>query len=161
MEFLTVSIALWGVVLYSLRVAVVGNPLYVMVRRATPDLLFRAEQVMREGRDTANDVERGFMRRVSRFMMLEFVAFAGEIGVLLYFLRDPRFGWIAGALLAKNVILLGVSFGFVRRLYRGDGMFDRFLNLPPWYVWTDRLSALASGLGLLAVFLAFNRVLRW
>lgn len=160
MHLLPLSIGLWCLVIYSLRVAFFGNPLYQGVVACEGEFLQRAEQILTGHREPANEAEAGFMRRFSRLTILEFAAFLAEVGLLAYLLWQWRVVWLCAVLLAKNlvVILLGIAFTQKRT---EQGVFRSLLKLPAWYVRVDRLSALVSGIGLLVTFLVVNGVLPW
>jgi len=160
MGVLALSIGLWCLVMYSLRVAFFGNPLYQTVVESEQGLLRRAEQMLAERRAPASDAEAAFMRRFSRLTLLEFGAFLAEVGLLAFFLWRRTVVWVCAVLLAKNlvVIILGI---FMARRHAAHGVFRSLLKLPPWYIWVDRAAALVSGIGLLVTLLVVNRVLPW
>ena len=158
MGILALSIGLWCLAIYCLRVALLGNPLYQIVVQGGQGLLTRAEQMLEDRRAPASDAEVMFMRRFSRLTLLEFAAFLGEVGLLFFLLWRRTLVWICAVLLVKNlaVIILGI---FMARRHAAHGVFRSLLQLPAWYVWVDRTAALVSGIGLLVTFLVVNRVL--
>jgi hypothetical protein len=86
-------------------------------------------------------------------------AFILEVGSLITLLIAARMVWLAAVLLVKNGVLIVLSIGIARSLRREKGLFESLRCLPVWLVWTDRLSALASGIGFLLFFLGLNGLL--
>ena len=160
MGILFISIALWSVVLYSLRVALFGNPLYLCIVQAHPDLLVRADQVARQAREPADAGETAFLQQFSRLTLLGAVVFMLETALLVYLLATHQLVWLSSLLLLKNVLLVAISLSYANQADH-DGLFRSLLNVPRWVVLLDRISALASGLGLLVAFLHVNGIQFW
>lgn len=156
---LIVSLISWVLVVYSVRVAGWGNPLYLCLRQASDAERGRVQQVVSEGRLPATPGEQVLVQRCSRLVMLELVAFVAEMGLLVWLLGSERLRWLAVALLAKNLILAAVSWRQSRR-YRDGGAMDGLARLPRWMVWLDRGSALVSAAGCLVIFLDVNHLLK-
>lgn len=152
-----ISLGMWGVAVYSLRVACCGNPLYVTVLRAEGAVLREAERVMAGQREPGDAAEAAFLRAFSRYTLLELAVFGGEVGLLAYLLWGRRLVWLAALLLVKDLLLVAVAAGLARRRV-GTGVFRSLRELPAWYLWLDRGSALLSGLGFLAAFLTLNNL---
>lgn len=155
---LAVSVCLWCLVVYSLRVALLGNPLYLSVLAAGQDLRFRADQIVMEGRSPANEAEILFMRRFSRLTVLELVAITGEVAVIVYLLWGGILAWLCWFLLAKNAGMIAFSVAMAKSRHAQKGMFETLRGLPGWYIWLDRLSAGVTAVGLLLAFLAVNHI---
>jgi len=160
MTYFLFNLSLWSLVVYSLRVAVLGNPLHQCVVEATPEELQRAEQITLEGRDPVSDTEIDFVRRFSRLTMLEFAAFLLEMGLLIYLVVMNQWFWLSLGLLLKNMLVLGLSAGYARAVIAGN-LFQSLRHLPVWYLWLDRGSALISAVGLLILFLMANQLSFW
>ncbi len=160
-SILGASLAVWPLVLYSLRTAVVGDPLCLTVDRADGALLRRVSRAVAGDAGGLSDAETAFLRRFTRLGLLEMAASLAEVAALIYLLAHRLLPWLALGLLAKNFALLLFNLWYVRR--RGGGrpdIFEQLRTLPAWYRWMDRASALLSALGLLAMFLAVNGVFR-
>lgn len=154
---LGLSVVVWLLALYSLRVAVFGDPLCAAVAGADAALLRRAGLVMRGGdAPGAGAPEAVFLRRFTRLGMLELAASLAEVATLAFLLRYRMLPWLAVALLAKTFVLLALEMWFVRRRRAAADIFEQLRRLPAWYLWLDRGAALASALGLVAMFLAVN-----
>ena len=151
------SCCLWGVVVYSLRVAVWGNPLYLCLKRADPELLERAEQVVLGAGITPTEDEAVFVRTFGRLTILELVLFVLEVGLLIFLWMQETVVWLCLSLLAKDLVLIALS-AAVAQSRTQSGPFVSLLELPPWMIWTDRLSALASGAGFMVLFLSVNKI---
>jgi len=157
---LIVSISMWAVVVYSIRVAVFGNPLYVCVVDADLSLLESLEDVATGRRSAAAGEESVFLRHFSRLTLLELVMFVLEVGFFFYAYAARLVQWLALLLLAKDAVLVALSVAVARRQAE-DGLFLSLRLLPSWLVWGDRLSALASGVGAFVFFLAVNGIGPW
>jgi hypothetical protein len=156
-SILGASLAVWPLVLYSLRVALVGDPLCLTVARADGALLQRVGRVVAGDAGEVSEAEAAFLRRFTRLGLLEMAASLAEVAVLVYLLVHRLLPWLACALLAKNFALLLLNMWYVRRNRRGKAdIFEQLRTLPAWYRSLDRGSALLSALGLLAMFLAVN-----
>lgn len=153
-----VSLISWVLLVYSVRVAGWGNPLYLRIRQASDAERFRIQQVASEGRLPASPGEQLLVQSFSRLVILEFVAFAAEMGLLVWLLGSDRLRWLAIALLAKNLMLAALSWHHARQ-FRDTGVMDCLARLPGWLVWLDRGSALLSAAGCLVIFLDVNHLL--
>lgn len=157
---LVLSIGLWCVVLYNLRVAFWGNPLYLHLMRTDAEFLRRAEEVATGVRPAAATPELQFLRQFARLTLLELVMFLLEVGLLVSLWLSRTMQWLSAGLLMKNLLLLAVSAAMARALTR-DSLFESLLGLPAWLIRTDRLAALISGAGGLVLFLAVNGIILW
>ena len=144
-------------VVYSLRVALWGNPLYLCLKRADPKLLERAEQVVLGSGITPTEDEALFVRTFGRLTLLELFLFLLEVGLLVYLWVQETVLWLTVSLFAKDLVLIALS-AAVAQSRTQSGPFVSLLELPSWMVWVDRLSALVSGAGFLVLFLSVNRI---
>lgn len=155
-ELLLQSICLWGVALFSLRVALTGNPLHGLIARTDPEFLSKVETVLSGERSPEpRSAELLFLRRFSRLVLLELLVVGVEVGLLVFFILDGRLAGLAWVLLAKDIAMLGLG-GLGAATVREAGLFASILNLPRWMVGADRLSALVSGVGFVVFLLAVN-----
>ena len=149
-------LAMWAVVIYSLRIAVFGNPLPQLVARQSTELLNYLDQRMESRGISLEPVgeEADFIRRFSRSALIEILAFTIEIGLLLFFIfiwefEHEFFFWLCVGLLCKNLAVFGFSWHYSRIWPKQEGLFKHLLNLPGWLKHLDRASASLSA----AVFL--------
>ncbi len=160
MSVLFLSIVVWSLALYSLRVALAGDPLCVSVYRADEGLLKRVGRVVMEGMEPAAEDEIQFLRRFTRLGVLELVVSLVELVMLLYVvmqIKTPWLVWLAWGLLFKNFALLLLNWLYLRRKRLPDtSIFEQLLALPRWYLWLDRAAAFASGAGFILIILALN-----
>ena len=160
MAVLFFSIVVWSLALYSLRVALAGDPLCISVNRADGELLKRVGRVVMEGMDPAAEDEIRFLRRFTRLGALELVVSLVELAMLLYVvtrIQTPWLVWLAWGLLFKNFALLLLNWLYMRHRRQPDtSIFEQLLALPRWYLWLDRASAFASGVGFILVILVLN-----
>ena len=150
-----IGIGAWCVVIFSIRVAVFGNPIHLLVCRADPDVLSAAEEIARHGSAERVTDERVFvlLRRFSRLTLLELGVFLLEVGLLIFLLTSRILFWLSAALLAKNLFALGVSMYYARRQSPGTGLLESLRDLPRGVVLMDRVSSLVSAAGFVVVFL--------
>lgn len=154
---LLLSIGLWCVVVYSLRIGVFGNPLYRHIAGVDPELLRRIDAFTNAGELPQTSAEAAFLKRFSRLTLLELGAFVLEIGLLTALWHQGRLVWLCLALLLKNLALFAGSVMLARGGPR-DGLFGSLLTLPEWLIRLDRASAWVSGVGCLILFLAINEI---
>ncbi len=155
-----VSLALWIVVVYSARVAAMGNPLYNHVANAGTDMMRQAELIIASGQPVRNQEQYLFLRRFSRLTMLGMAMFVLEMLLLLYLWSTRTMTWLTLGLVAKNMVGLLVSLGMARSSV-AENMFQNLLTLPRWLILADRGSALLSGAGCLILFLTVNGISPW
>ena len=70
---LLISIGLWCVVVFSSRVAFLGNPLYLHIVRTAPEALERLDELALAGASPTQQEDVEFMRRFMRLFWLELV----------------------------------------------------------------------------------------
>ncbi len=154
---LALSILEWIVVVFSLRIAVAGNPIFTLLSQADPAAVERVDALTAgpgpESLPTEEDVR--FLRTFMRWTLTELVLFLIEVGLLIYLLWIDTLPGLCAILLGKNLAVVALSFHIARQ-QDGPGLFGALCRLPRWLIWTDRLSALASGVGFLVLFLAAN-----
>lgn len=154
------SLVLWIVVVYSVRVAVFGNPLYRMVQTADATLLARVEAATAGEINEVTEDELRFLRRFSRLGVLEMLMVFVELvvfGALWWVGTHPL---LSMGLFLKNIAMLGLSI-VLAYVYMADGVFEALLGLPRWTGLVDRLSALVSGAGALLILLSINGMSLW
>lgn len=157
---LLLTIGLWFVVVLSFRVVLFGNPLYRQLVHADRDLLAGVEEVVNQEKDRATEDEMHFLRRFSRLTLLELAAFLLEIALLFVLYAMDVLIWLTVALLVKNALLLIVS-ALVARRRTDHRVLAGLVDLPGWLIWSDRASALLSGVGCFLLFLAVNGIKPW
>jgi hypothetical protein len=159
---LLLSMTLWCVVVYSFRVAVFGNPLYLQLARAEPDVLDRVEAVTLGQVPEPRPAEILFLRRFSRAVVLELAVFVLEMVLFTYLWLTRVMPWLSFLLLAKNLMLVALSASMAGASSAVDErLFRRLQSLPPWLIRLDRASAMVSGAGSLALFLNVNGIGPW
>jgi hypothetical protein len=147
-------------VVYSVRVAVLGNPLFRMVQRADATLLARVEAATSGELSEITEDELLFLRRFSRLGLLEMLMVLVELlvfGALWWVDTLPA---LSLGLFLKNIAMLGFSI-VLAYVYMADGLFEALLCLPRWTGVVDRLSALISGAGALVILLSINGISPW
>ena len=157
---LSASVALWFIVVYSARVAFLGNPLYRMVEQADATLLARVEAATTGDLNEVTEDELRFLRRFSRLGMLEMLMVAVELVVFSALWWADVVPMPSLMLFLKNVAMLGLSI-VLAYVHMADGVFGALLALPKWVALTDRASASVSAAGALLILLIVNDVALW
>ena len=157
---LTVSVALWFVIVYSTWIATLGNPLYRQVAEADATLLTRADAVTTGELQDVTEDEVRFLQRFSRLGLMELAMVLVEVSVFGFLWWVDRSPVLSLGLFAKDFAMLGLS-AVVAHIYTGEGIFLALLGLPRWIVVADRLSAAASAVGALILLLAINGFPIW
>jgi hypothetical protein len=149
------------VVVLSARVAIWGNPLYLLLERTDSHVLQKADQIALEKRPPDGDGEVAFLRSFSRLTLLELGVFVLELALLVTLWVRGTMPNLSVGLLFKNLLMVLVSAGMARGNTDDKGMFESLRALPPWLVLGDRLSALISAAGCLLLFLTVNQLNWW
>ncbi len=157
---LLVSIGLWCVVVFSLRVVVWGNPLCVLLNQTDRRVLEGADQITRRNRAPADEREVEFLRQFSRLTLLELGVFVMGVSLLVFLWVSGVLVWLSLGLLVKDLCLVILS-AILARSRSEDSLFASLVNLPPWLMLTDRLSSLISAAGFLVLFLSVNNLGWW
>ena len=154
---LVLRISLWIVALASLRVALLGNPVYRLLKCAPPPLLQRLDQIAAGEAQPETETEIVFLKKFWQLMLVGLALIVMEVSLLTYLWVSQTLGWLALGILAKNLVLIAFSASFMQ-VYVEDGLFQSLLSLPRWLVVSDRLSALISGCAFVVFFLAVNGI---
>lgn len=150
------SICLWFVIVYSVRVAVCGNPAFVHVVRADSLLLARAEALAAGESVEAGEAEIIFLRRFFMFSLLELVMFLLEVVVLAILWWKDVWPILTFSLLVKDCATVALSLIATWFSLRG-GVFEAVLSLPRSIVLAERASAGISAVGSIFLFVFINR----
>lgn len=152
---LLIGIGAWCVVIFSIRVALFGNPIYRLLQNASAGTLSDAERIARNASSGSEVDDQAFalLKNFSRLTLLELGVFLLEIALLIYLLVSRTLFGLSIALLAKNMVALGVSMYYARRQSLDRGLLESLRDLPRSVVVMDRLSSLVSALGFVVVFL--------
>ncbi len=157
-------LAIWVVLIFSLRVALFGNPLHRLVSRQPPQLLEHLDRRM-EGKALPPDLsepEADFVRRFSRLAVLELVLLILEIAILVFFLLSWDFTymayyWLCLAILLKNILSFFLSWFYSQsRRRRETGLFRQLMQAPVWLRRLDRLSAALSAAAFILLLLKIS-----
>ncbi|NOY79372.1 MAG: hypothetical protein GXP31_00050 [Kiritimatiellaeota bacterium] len=158
---LALSILEWLVVVFSLRIAVMGNPVFTLLSRADPAAIERMDAMTAgpgpQSLPAAEDIR--FLRTFMRWTLIELVLFLVEVGLLVYLLWTDILPLLCAILLGKDLAMVALSF-YIARQQEGPGLFGALCRLPRWLIWTDRISALTSGAGFLVLFMAANGLIK-
>ncbi len=151
---------MWTVIVYSLYIAIRGNPLPRLVAEQPVELLEHLDQQFeaRGGAPEAGGSTADFIRRFSRSALFELLAFVLELGLLFFLVLAWEFEvafyfWLCVALLLKNLAAFGFSWNYSRSMRHSQGLFKHLLRIPSWVGMLDRLSAALSAAGFILLLL--------
>jgi len=159
---LIVSILAWAVFIYSARVAIRGNPLWVLMRRLSAEELQECDRLLQgeaEDLEQAPAEVRQFLRTFARWSLAELFLFLLELGLLVFLWREQVLPGLCLGLLIKDVAVAGASIVVAIRLRRVEGLFALVVRIPGWLIVTDRASAAVSAVGFLVLVLGLNGLL--
>ena len=154
---IVISLLTWLIVIYSLKIVVVGNPAYDLVRSAPKAILKDAANYLEGDEIISDDSSSLFVQQFLRLTTITFVLFVVEIGILFYFiLKDPQLGipWI---ILVKNVIMVVLGYNAHRQV--NGNVFESILDIPSWAIFCERISYLITAAGFLFLFMIFNHLI--
>ncbi len=155
-----VSFGLWFVVVFGVRIAVWGNPLYRMVAEADASLLAGVDALVQGEVQEGTPEQLRFVRAFSQGVLLQLGMLCLELVLLTHLWWVKVLPALCLGLLLKD--LGGVSVGiWVARHRRERGALAAVRNAPGWLLSLERLSAALSALGALALFLTVNGMQPW
>jgi len=152
------SILLWLVLIYNLRVAVKGNPLATFLLNTDRQQLEKIENNTQRMQSSADEKSFRIIQRFSRLTLLELGTFLVEMFILIYLMYNDTMFPLCSAILVKNILMIGVSLGYARKIRSSASFMSSFHDLPEGLHIMDRISALISGIGLLYIFLELNNI---
>jgi len=142
---------------WSCRVTVFGNPLYLHLRSVDEDLLARVEEIVGGERAATTEPEVRFLQHFSRLTLLEIGVFILEVVLFTYLYLSGPLPTLAFVALSKDLLLLFASAYHARTQLR-EGVFASLLAFPPWLIVLDRVSAFLSGAAAFVLFWAVSRM---
>lgn len=159
---LIISILSWVVFIYSARVAIFGNPLWVLIQRTTPEERVKYDRLLQgetEDLMQAPAEMRAFLSTFGRWSLAELFLFLLELGLLVFLWRERVLPGLCLGLLIKDLAVAGASITVAIRLRRVEALFELTARIPGWLIVTDRASAAVSAVGFLLLVLGMNGLL--
>jgi hypothetical protein len=155
-----VSFALWFVVVFGLRIAAWGNPLYRMVAEAQLSLLEGVEALVLGQTEEGTPEQVRFVRAFSRRVLVQLGMLCIELAVLAHLWWIKVLPGLCLALLIKDIAAAGTGM-WVAHYHRERGVLAVVRNAPPWLLLVERASAGLSAAGALVLFLTVNGWRPW
>ena len=152
------SILLWLVLIYNLRVAIKGNPLANFLLNTERQQLEKVEGKTQRMQSPSDEKSLQILQNFSRLTLLELGAFLVEMAILLYLMYNDKMFFLCSALLVKNILAIAVSLLYAKKIRSSASFMSSFHELPKGLHIMDRISALVSGIGLLYIFLELNNI---
>jgi hypothetical protein len=155
-----VSFGLWFLVVFGVRIAVWGNPLYRMVADAEPALLAGVEALVLGQKPEGTPTELRFVRAFTRRVLLQLGLLCLELVVLVHLWWLKVMPVLCLVLLLKDLTAAGTGLWVAHR-HRERGILALVRNAPVWLLAAERSSAVVSAAGALILFLVVNGLQPW
>jgi hypothetical protein len=157
---IVVSFALWFVVVFGVRIAVWGNPLYRMVATAEVSLLTGVEALVLGQTEEGTPEQVRFVRAFSQGVLVQLGMLCLELAALAHLWWISVLPRLCLALLLKDLTAAGTGMWVAHR-HRERGVLSVVRNAPAWLLLVERLSAGISAVGALVIFLTVNELRPW
>ncbi|MDP7397533.1 MAG: hypothetical protein QGF67_17350 [Lentisphaeria bacterium] len=148
------SLVIWLILIYSLRISIVGSPEYTLVRDVPPAVLDEAAACLDERVEPDDDDCRTFLQRFMHLSILKLVLFLLELVVAWVLLAQDIGRRLAWFIVVKNLGMLCIS--NLRSRIAGQNVFDAVMDRPRWLASCERGYYLVSAGCLLYLFLQLN-----
>jgi len=155
-----VSFALWFVVVFGVRIAVWGNPLYRMVAEARIPLLEGVEALVLGQVEEGTPEQVRFVRAFSQRVLVQLGMLCLELAILVHLWWTKVMPVLCVALLVKDLASAGTGMWVAHR-HRERGALAAVRNAPAWLLLLERAGAAVSAAGALVLFLTVNDVRPW
>ena len=155
-----VSFGLWFIVVFGVRIAVWGNPLYRMVVEAEPALLMGVEALVLGQKPDGTPSELRFVRSFTQRVLLQLGMLCLELVVLAHLWWVKVMPLLCLLLLLKDLAAAGAGLWVAHR-DRERGVLAVVRNAPVWLLAAERCSAIVSAVGALVLFVVVNRLRLW
>lgn len=155
-----VSFGLWFVVVFGVRIAIWGNPLYRMVAEADVALLKGVEALVLGHKPEGTPAELHFVRNFTQRVLTQLGMLCLELVVFAHLWWVRILPLLCLTLLLKDLAAAGTGVWVARR-DRERGVLAVVRNAPLGLLAAERLSAALSGVGALILFLTVNGMRPW
>jgi hypothetical protein len=154
---LLLSISIWVILVYSLKVSISGNPAYLLVRTVPPPTLKRAADCLESEMMPEDEYIYLFIKKFFRLIAVGSVLFFMEFAIIIYFIyTQPNF-YIPWLILFKNLAMLGLGYSLHRE--KNENIFESVRQLPVWAMRWERISYLVTAGCFLFLFLVVNKLI--
>lgn len=150
-----VSLLIWLIVIYSLRVSLRGNPEYRLVTTAPESFLDEAATCLDERVEPEDDEIRDFLQKFLHLSLIRMAFFILEIAVAWIILAKDMGQWLMWVIVAKNAVI--ICFWHFRSR-TPENVFSSVKEMSTAVLRWEKLSYLLSACCLLYVFLAINNL---
>ena len=145
-----VAIAIWIVLVFSLRVSLFGNPTYTMVCSAPDTLIEKAGVCLVEESAPEDDETRSFLAKFVRWSIASFVLIFLELAVSVYFLFAHPLFFVPWLIVAKYVIVIQFAMGIE---WEDEAtIFEQIQRMPKSLIQCERVVCFLTALGFIALF---------
>ena len=154
---LLLSISIWVILVYSVKVFVTGNPAYILVKDIPAGMLKQATDCLEDEMMPENENVYLFIKKFFRLTALTCILFFLEFAVILYFISEQPKLIIPWFILAKNIVMLGIGYNLHQN--SSDNIFQAIQEIPPWAMRWERISYLISAICFLFLFMLVNKLI--
>ncbi len=154
---LLLSISIWIIVVYSVKVFAMGNPAYILVKEVPGDLLNQAMDCLESEIMPDDEIVYLFIKKFFRLTALACLLFIVEFAIALYFIFEQPNFYVAWFILTKNIFMLIV--GYKLHKNSSGNIFEAVQQIPHWAMLWERISYLISAACFLFFFLRINNLL--
>lgn len=155
-----ISVLVWIVAVFSLRMAIMGNQLSKVVKGLSEEDLDRLDKVAQEGTLPRHPGDEEVLRKFSWLALIDMSGFFLETALAFYFLVGEGEKLLA-IVLIKNGIVMFLSIMISGRLVPKDGhLFSSIRKMPRWLLAIDRLSAAISAMIFIFLFLVVAGIVK-
>ena len=151
------NVAIWGVAVYSLKIAFFGRPVLSLLDTSPKPLLEQVAVALdpdgpeSEWGDDVNE----FLKKLARFSLFSTGVLAVEYILCIYFLSISYVDWVAWFLVVKNLVFLYLSIHFQRNSNESNPIYA-LLAIPAWAIRWERIGCLAGALCLVVEMIKLN-----
>ena len=154
---LMLSICVWIVLVYSIKVSISGNPAYYLVKQTPALILNEAASCLESEMVPDNENIYSFIKMFFRLTAFACILFVLEIGVAIYFIySDPKLS-VPWFILIKNLLMLALGHSLHHK--DEENVFESVRRLPKWAMRWERISYVATSVCFLYLLLLVNNLL--
>ncbi len=155
---LLLSLSIWVIVVYSVKVFAMGNPAYTLVKEVPGDLLNQAKDCLESEIIPDDEMVYLFIKKFFRLTALACLLFIIEFAVVLYFIYEQPNFYVPWFILTKNIFMLMI--GYKLHKNSSENIFEAVQQIPYWAMLWERISYLISAVCFLFFFLQVNNLLK-
>ena len=151
---LLLSISIWIVLVYSLKIFATGNPAYDLVKDVPSPMLSQAADCLESEIVPENEIIYSFIRAFFRLTAVACSIFILELIIVFYFIYEDPYLPIPWIILVKDFIMVWMGYSLHQKGRKN--IFESVLQVPSWCIWLERISYLITSVCFIVLFLKVN-----